>query len=84
MEFNMSNHHNTNESLVQAQNLINHGIIFPIIRGTKKPTRKRGFKDSTTDIEQIENWWKNTGHSIGIGTDKSTVGPLRGIQECQL
>lgn len=31
--------------------------VFPCIAGGKAPATKNGFKDATTDLEQIDRWW---------------------------
>lgn len=43
--------------------------VFPIVPNTKKPLTKNGFKDATTNVEQIKQWWKKTPNAnIGIAT----------------
>ena len=32
--------------------------VFPCAPGRKTPITRRGFKDATTDIKQIEAWWR--------------------------
>lgn len=32
--------------------------VFPLRPGTKIPATTHGFKDASTDLEQIEAWWK--------------------------
>ena len=45
--------------------------VFPIIPLSKKPATKNGFKDATTNIEQIRRWWKdNPNYGIAIATGK--------------
>ena len=45
--------------------------VFPIIPLSKKPATKNGFKDATTDTEQIKRWWKdNPNYGIAIATGK--------------
>lgn len=34
--------------------------VFPCKPGGKAPATKHGFKDATTEIEQIKLWWKQT------------------------
>jgi hypothetical protein len=41
--------------------------IFPIVPGEKRPLTKHGVKDATTDVEQIQAWWKSTPNAnIGL------------------
>lgn len=43
--------------------------VFPCKAGGKEPLTKRGFKDATTDEEQIRQWWKkHPGANIGTPT----------------
>ncbi len=43
--------------------------IFPCVSGQKIPLTKQGFKNATTNLEQIEMWWKkNPNANIGIPT----------------
>ncbi|TET32867.1 MAG: DUF3987 domain-containing protein [Planctomycetota bacterium] len=43
--------------------------VFPCAPGGKVPITKHGFKDATTDIEQIETWWRQRPDAnIGITT----------------
>lgn len=43
--------------------------VFPLRPGGKKPLTPRGFKDATTDPEQIRRWWKRWPEAnIGIPT----------------
>lgn len=45
--------------------------VFPIIPLSKKPATKNGFKDATTDLDQIKRWWKdNPNFGIAIATGK--------------
>jgi hypothetical protein len=41
--------------------------VFPLKPGTKDPATAHGFKDATTDIDQIRRWWRrNPDYNIGI------------------
>lgn len=40
--------------------------VFPLLPRDKKPTTKHGFKDATTDPEQIREWWTQ-GPDANIG-----------------
>lgn len=44
--------------------------VFPLTPGSKVPLpRTRGFKDATTDPEQVDAWWlENAAYNIGIAT----------------
>ena len=44
--------------------------VFPLSPGNKKPLAcSHGFKDATTDLEQIDKWWTDTPKAnIGIST----------------
>jgi len=41
---------------------------FPCKPGEKKPATEHGFKDATTEHEQLERWFEGLGHNIGIPT----------------
>jgi len=38
----------------------------------KHPATPHGFKDATTDVEQIRRWWKGSNSGIGIATGKAS------------
>lgn len=43
--------------------------VFPLCERDKRPTTRNGFKDATTDLNQISEWWKqNPNYNIGIAT----------------
>lgn len=43
--------------------------VFPLIPGTKFPTTKNGFKNATTDEDQISRWWgQNPNCGVGLAT----------------
>lgn len=43
--------------------------VFPCVPGGKRPATKHGFKDASTDADQIRAWWKvNTAYNIGLPT----------------
>jgi hypothetical protein len=45
------------------------GPVFPCAPGGKSPLTKHGFKDATTDTEQIRRWWTDTPNAnIGLAT----------------
>lgn len=54
----------------------NRGLaVFPLIPRDKRPLTKNGFKDATTDIEQIKKWWhQNPTANIGIATGSMSGG----------
>jgi hypothetical protein len=58
-------------SLLSAHELAKRGLsVFPLKPRTKDcPLTKHGFKEATTDPEQIERWWtKYPNANIGIAT----------------
>lgn len=43
--------------------------IFPLKPNTKEPATKHGFKDATSDVEQVTAWWEaNPEYNIGLAT----------------
>lgn len=43
--------------------------VFPLYPKSKNPATTHGFKDATTDGDQIESWWaKNPNYNVGIAT----------------
>lgn len=43
--------------------------VFPLIPRDKRPLTANGFKDATTDISKIEEWWTiNPSANVGIAT----------------
>ena len=53
--------------------------VFPCIPGTKKPITEHGFKDATTNPEQIERWWaQHPLANIGIPTEGLLVVDIDG------
>src|SRR5215467_2665340 len=48
--------------------------VLPLLPGSKKPFEgSQGFKDATTDEDQILSWWSsNTNANIGIATGKDS------------
>lgn len=49
--------------------------VFPLIEKDKKPLTANGFKDATTDLNAIENWWtKRPLANIGIATGSMSGG----------
>ncbi|MEI6422540.1 MAG: bifunctional DNA primase/polymerase, partial [Lentisphaerota bacterium] len=56
--------------LETALGYANAGIpIFPCEAGGKKPLTEHGFKDASTNLKQIEEWWSsNPRANIGIPT----------------
>jgi len=48
--------------------------VFPCAPGRKIPLTEHGFKDATTDSDQITNWWKcNPDANVAIRTDGMLV-----------
>jgi hypothetical protein len=50
-----------------------HGFhIFPCRPGTKVPATAKGFKEATTDPDQVDRWWsENPNYNIGIACGAS-------------
>jgi putative DNA primase/helicase len=45
--------------------------VLPLIPGTKRPLTENGFKDATTNPDQILRWWTDTPDAnIGVATGK--------------
>jgi hypothetical protein len=42
--------------------------VFPLKPRSKIPVTKHGFKDATTNTDQIQGWWTNTEYNIGLPT----------------
>lgn len=43
-----------------ARDFARFGIpVFPCVAGSKAPATANGFKDATTDLEQIDRWWQD-------------------------
>lgn len=43
--------------------------VFPLAPGEKRPLTRHGFKDATTDPEQVRRWWRDTPDAnIGLPT----------------
>lgn len=41
--------------------------VFPLIPGGKRPATRNGFKDASTDPDQIREWWgTNPEYNIGV------------------
>ncbi len=47
--------------------------VFPCKVEEKTPACKNGFKDATTDPEQIKVWWADKPYNIGIATGASDL-----------
>jgi len=53
--------------------------VFPCVPGGKAPLTDHGFKDATTDQEQIERWWaQHPRANIGIPTEGLLVVDIDG------
>lgn len=49
--------------------------VFPLIPRDKRPLTANGFKDATTDIAKIEEWWSiNPSANVGIATGQVSGG----------
>lgn len=42
--------------------------VFPLTVAGKTPATRNGFKNATTDLEQIEGWWAQANYNIGTPT----------------
>lgn len=43
--------------------------VFPVAEGGKVPATKNGFRDATTNEDQIREWWRrNPNFNIGVAT----------------
>lgn len=48
--------------------------VFPLVPRSKAPATEHGFKDATTDLNQIRRWWnKNPNYNIGVATGHGLV-----------
>lgn len=48
--------------------------VFPCLPNGKKPASEHGFKDSTSDVDQINAWWtENPEYNIGIDCGGSGI-----------
>ncbi len=52
--------------------------VFPCKVGLKEPACAHGFKDATTDIQQIEQWWSTEPYNIGLATQGLLVVDIDG------
>lgn len=47
--------------------------VFPCDPATKRPLTRHGFKDATTDVEQIKRWWRAHPHAlVGVPTGRAS------------
>ncbi len=57
-----------------AQRYAQHGLaVFPLKMRDKVPVTSIGFKDATTDKEQIERWFADGDRNIGIALPEHIV-----------
>lgn len=47
--------------------------VFPVVPGGKRPITSNGFKDATTDLNQIAAWWRETPDANLAGPVPSTL-----------
>jgi hypothetical protein len=45
--------------------------VFPLKQGLKTPATRSGFKDATTDLDQISQWFDNGVHNGPVSTKLS-------------
>lgn len=50
-----------------------HGLaVFPCTPGEKRPATRNGFKNATTNLHQIKQWWDaNENYNIGLPTGRA-------------
>ncbi|MGN6129928.1 MAG: bifunctional DNA primase/polymerase, partial [Nocardioidaceae bacterium] len=50
--------------------LAGHGIaVFPCVPGGKQPLTSHGFHDASSDLAQVQDWWRRSpGANIGLPT----------------
>jgi hypothetical protein len=47
--------------------------VFPVEVGGKKPITDNGFKDATTDIEKIDEWWQQQDYNIAMSPGENNL-----------
>lgn len=53
--------------------------VFPLAAGGKKPLTGHGFKEATTDLEQVRRWWsEHPNANIGIACGSCGTGAVCG------
>ena len=70
---------NASENHEAARAYASHGFpVFPLAPDTKVPVAESGgFKDATTDPNQIDRWWKEgPGRNVGIATGERSFDVL--------
>ena len=64
--------------------IANNGwAVHPLIPGKKAPATKHGFRDATTDPEQIRSWWEEE-PGLGWGTPTATVADIDRAEQMEL
>ena len=59
-------------TLDAAQSYAERGwAVFPVCAGQKCPATVNGYKDATTDANQIKNWFRDKEYNLGIATGLS-------------
>jgi len=54
--------------------------VFPLKPDTKEPATRHGFKDATSDAEQVEAWWtQDPTYGIGLATGMQDNGLWVGV-----
>lgn len=66
----------TNELLQAALDYAAKGLaVFPLIEKDKKPLTANGFKDATTNVDKINEWWTiHPNANVGIATGEMSGG----------
>lgn len=69
----MSNSREKTDLHQAARDYASAGIpVFPCLEGSKAPATANGFKDATTDLDQIDAWWtENPNYNLAIEPEQA-------------